>query len=104
MESVLRYGLPPRVSYSLIKPGRHEEKVRKALNMLYTHLLDKDKKDMVSKPEEGAGMCLCLCLCLCVCLSVCVCLCLCLYDMALEYSYYKWMYSLSNKHTCVCLF
>jgi len=55
VESVLRYGLPPRVSYSLIKPGRQDEKVRKALNMLYVHLLDKDKKDMISKPEEGGA-------------------------------------------------
>jgi len=35
---VLRYGLPPKMVAMLVKPGRHEDKVRKTLNTLYGSL------------------------------------------------------------------
>jgi V-type H+-transporting ATPase subunit C len=38
VESVLRYGLPPKMVAMLIKPGRHEDKTRKTLNTLYDAL------------------------------------------------------------------
>lgn len=38
VESVLRYGLPPKIVAMLVKPGRHEDKTRKTLNTLYGSL------------------------------------------------------------------
>mmetsp|Transcript_20661 Transcript_20661/g.41616 ORF Transcript_20661/g.41616 Transcript_20661/m.41616 type:complete len:386 (-) Transcript_20661:230-1387(-) len=48
VESVLRYGLPPTFQAMLIKPGKNEDRVRKALAGLYGHLsagYDKDGED-----------------------------------------------------------
>lgn len=56
VESVLRYGLPgggqpPKNAYMLIKPGRHEDKVRKVLNTLYDAL----GSGMAGKNEDTAS-------------------------------------------------
>lgn len=47
VESVLRYGLPPTFQAMLIKPGKNEDKVRRALGELYAHL--------GSGMEQGGG-------------------------------------------------
>lgn len=49
-ESVLRYGLPPKMAAILIKPGKHEDKVRKTLNTLYESL----SSGMAGKNEDSA--------------------------------------------------
>uniref|UniRef100_A0A7S0W371 V-type proton ATPase subunit C n=1 Tax=Hemiselmis tepida TaxID=464990 RepID=A0A7S0W371_9CRYP len=38
VESVLRYGLPPTFQAMLVRPGKNEDKVRKALNLTFGHL------------------------------------------------------------------
>jgi hypothetical protein len=55
VESVLRYGLPPKFCAMLIKPGRHEDKVRKVLNSQYECLQPKgiDNKDSESPHNAG---------------------------------------------------
>mmetsp|Transcript_37922 Transcript_37922/g.89396 ORF Transcript_37922/g.89396 Transcript_37922/m.89396 type:complete len:380 (+) Transcript_37922:149-1288(+) len=48
VESVLRYGLPPTFQAMLVKPGKNEDRVRKALAGLYAHLsagYDKNAED-----------------------------------------------------------
>lgn len=50
VESVLRYGLPPTFQAMLVRPGKNEDKVRKALNATFGHL----SAGGVSKGDEEA--------------------------------------------------